>query len=278
MYKDGSLTSTYPSFLNAALLFHPSLELFISVNNVGHMSDERKQALSRFTTADDAFSLGEYEEAVNDLFTDISYNLEENSEFWSNRTMQCDWLKSQFYVNTLPCSYDYISYDPQCLANVRMPISPNLQEVYISNMFYNEYSIASMWYKMMQLAAWNEADKLFSRTSCLQSNKLKLLDISFGSIQISGTLNMRKVYKSEISGLEQLETFNANYANLGESIRENVLAVSPLPSIRNLFLRATNVLLPNDIQLCSKMKNLTNIDLSQNSINGLPENMFHILH
>ena len=50
-----------------------------------------------------------------------------------------------FKLKALPCSYDYISYDPQCLGEMRMPISPNLQEVYVSNILYQEFSVTLLW-------------------------------------------------------------------------------------------------------------------------------------
>ena len=112
---------------------------------------------------------------------------------------------------------------------------------------------------------------------CYQPNELKTLDVSFGNIRFSSTAQLIMeefaLRNISITGLYDLKTLNMNYAAVQAYIRVNILEVSPIRGIMNLFLRATNVLLPNDLQLCSKMKNLTNIDLSQNNIEDLPQNV-----
>ena len=124
---------TYANFLTEVLFFHPSLELLISVNDLVQSDIHLKQAMSRYTRAGNNFDLGEAEQQIASgpgLFTPPTKN--EIAEFQTNKTLNCEVVKRIFGLNALNCSYDYISYDTQCIACMRMPISPKLQEVYLS--------------------------------------------------------------------------------------------------------------------------------------------------
>ena len=193
-------------------------------------------------------------------------------------------MQEAFSPIFIPCRYDYISYDAQCYNNVRLPISPNLQEIYLSNIFYHSYSVGYVWAdSLIQLSFFLpiETRDNIQFATCFQPNRLKTIDVSFGNVMPTPTF-LRPVMETEIlesmeiSGLYQLETLNMNYAELQDVIKRNILKVSPIRSIKHLHLRATDVLLQNDLQLCSKMKNLTIIDLSQNNLEALPKNLCNI--
>ena len=69
----------YADFLTEVLLFHPNLELFISVNNLRHGD---KTAFSRYARAEDTYKLGDNEGRFAPSFTDT-----EMQTFWTNRTL-----------------------------------------------------------------------------------------------------------------------------------------------------------------------------------------------
>ena len=175
-----------------------------------------------YAKAEDTYALGETEEL---LASDVSAPPSEGDveAFWTNRSTQCDVIKRMFDLNALPCSYDYISYDTQCLANARMPISPNLQEVYLSNVLYAEYSVGGVWsnslanvFKIVpqSFGVWPNIDNV---TYCFQPNKLTTLDASFGSVELDQAIQQTfelSLKTISISGLNELKTLNMNYADL----------------------------------------------------------------
>ena len=147
---DASLATNFDIFLTDVLLFHPSLELFISVNNVGQeVSSKKRELTDRAARGRDVrYAIGDIEDALTTEYADYIF-VNDIQAFWQNQTTRCDVIQHYFGLNALPCSCDYISYDPHCLANARMPISPNLQEVYLSNVLYDEYSVGLVWSKSM---------------------------------------------------------------------------------------------------------------------------------
>ena len=106
--------SLFASFLTDALLFHPNLQLFISVNNFASVSSLEKQDLSTYTRVKDITSEAHLENQ-RIFWQDCNFTISEQvmRGLNSNRTLQCDVIKCIFQLNALPCSHDYISYDPQ---------------------------------------------------------------------------------------------------------------------------------------------------------------------
>ena len=111
-----------------------------------------------------------------------------NSSNGADREEQCHNVKCLFGLEHLPCDYDYIAYDENCTFNIRLPISRNLQEVYLSNVLYPEYGVGLLWsrtWNRLRALDTGPQDDLPKLRTCYQPNKLRKIDASFENILFS---------------------------------------------------------------------------------------------
>ena len=154
-------------FLEAALFFHPSLQLFVSVNNIKR---ENSKMLTRrwLKRGETNMDVGMREESDVTL-PGLNCRLNVINKFNNHtaREEKCRMVKCLFGLKQLPCDYDYIAYDENCTFNTRLPISRNLHEVYLSNVLYPEYGVGLLWSRawsmVMELNATTPADGHTSR-------------------------------------------------------------------------------------------------------------------
>ena len=111
-----------------------------------------------------------------------------NTTYPFKRQEQCEFLKCAFNMEHLPCDYDYIAYDDNCTFTTRLPISRNLQEVYLSNALYPEYGVGLLWsrtWNRLRALDTGPQDDLPKLRTCYQPNKLRKIDASFENILFS---------------------------------------------------------------------------------------------
>ena len=86
-----NMATNYDVFLTEALLFHPSLELFIPVNNNGELISSKKRQLAEDASAHDVkYELGDIEDVWTSFFA--SYTLVNDT--------QAVWKKTEHYSVT----------------------------------------------------------------------------------------------------------------------------------------------------------------------------------
>ena len=79
----------------------------------------------------------------------------------------------------------------------------------------------------------------------------------------------------QISGLEYLETLNLDFATVIYHLPMiNIITKAPLPSVKHLSMRGTDIQLPPDLRLCAKLVNMTTINLAENQISQIPRYLF----
>ena len=194
------------------LLFHPSVRLFVSVNNIDTQETAERQILKQ---TQPNIGIGLVEDQLVEQDRQCISKLFDNSLIGRDREQQCRYLKCLFGLEHLPCDYDYISYDNSCTFGTRLPISRNLQEVYLSNVLYPEYGVGMLWSR-----TWNRLRYLSTREvslsqliTCYQPNKLKKIDVRFETMLVSTLVmdeyNSLQFYNhSKILGLSSSTTFS----------------------------------------------------------------------
>lgn len=195
------------------------------------------------------------------------------NETWSNKHQQCAMLKCVFDLDYLPCDYAYGGHDVTCDAGLRLPVSRNLEEVYLTELLYPDYGTDWLAFRN-QMVNVNGTPLGFS--ICYQPNKLRIVQTSFKQLYVFNKYPYNTAYyqKLRVSGLESLETLFLNNSGSILGLIINLFTSGPLPNLRHVSLRGSDVTLPPDFELCSKLKHLVSVDLSQIALDAFPVNMF----
>ena len=284
--EDFTDDQTFVPLLQEALMFHPALRLFVSVNNIGqtvYRAQQQRLLLGGRQQDQITFPIAALEEGAMPSLSDCRLFSLDHQLNWTDRHVMCRIVKCFFELEQLPCDYDYIAHDAEnCWFSIRLPISRHLVEVYLSNTVYPGFGVGMVWSR-----AWHRLGDLNTGSiskhmlfqTCYQPNMLRKIDASFDTIVVSPFVLVANdstvdYNNTQIVGLDSLETLNLDFAKMSYDLLVNVITQAPLPSVKHLSMRGTNVQLPSDLRLCSKLVNITTINLSQNNINGIPQYFF----
>ena len=164
-----------------------------------------------------------------------------------------EWLQDELF----PPFRDI--FNPGCMSMAMLPIGQNLSIFELSSLH------------------WEAAVRrgyLYHGNLCIQPNQVKTFSFSHNAPWlVSEKISDNLMDLSGLYGVENFENLDFSFNKLHMDL-SFLMKESPFPNLKSFIAAGNIIIMPQDFQLCPKLKNLSRLDLSYSNQRALPPNIF----